>query len=84
MTGTSSREGAESTEERTTQSLVEQVAERLQSGLNVIETIPEEEEEEQPLPLSNKEAGGTDKESVDDSDIDEVLQRVISERQKQD
>ena len=47
MTGESSRDGLGlmDEEELETQKLVEQVAERLQTGLNIIETIPEEDEQ---------------------------------------
>ena len=46
-------EGIEESEKET-QSLVEQVAERLQSGLHLIDTIPEEEEEEEPTGKENQ------------------------------
>ena len=43
---TKDREQSEEERDRETQTLVEQVAERLQGGLNIINTIPEEEEDE--------------------------------------
>ena len=83
----------------TTDSIVEQVAERLQKGFNIIDTILEEEEEQQQLHQYHTEDGKdpsseapppTDKtppptgggadESVDD-DIDNLLQKVIDERE---
>ena len=75
--------------DKETQSLVEQVAERLQSGLHLIDTIPEEEEEEgkedqQQLKASDESDKQPTEAAISNSDgtiLDQVLEKVLADRQ---
>ena len=98
MTGESSRDGLGlMDEEFETRKLVEQVAERLQTGLNIIETIPEEDEQGEVLDhRGNKDDetelldhhGNKDDETElldhhgnKDDEIGTILQAVINKRE---
>ena len=77
--------------DKETQSLVEQVAERLQSGLHLIDTIPEEEEEEdngkedqQQLKVSDESDKQPTEAAISNSDgtiLDQVQEEVLADRQ---
>ena len=75
--------------DKETQSLVEQVAERLQSGLHLIGTILEEEEEEgkedqQQLKASDESDKQPTEAAISNSDgtiLDQVLEEVLADRQ---
>lgn len=57
---------------------MEEVAEKLQSGVRIIDTIPEEEEEEEEIKEGKPDPDVSDQQLK--TDLDEVLQNVLEER----